>query len=79
MNDAYQAALEEAAEQVTGDNCSIILAGIDAAYESLRKTEFAAWCKSLIGATVSGTKQDMHRQARAFIKRLAVTEVQCRF
>ncbi len=79
MNDAFQAAIEEAAENITNENCSAIVAGIATAYETLLKAEFAAWCKSIIGATVHGTKREMRQQARSFVERLAVTEMQCRF
>ena len=79
MNDAYNAAIAEAAEHITSGNCSTILAGIDAAYVGLLKSPFAVWCKNIVGATVYGTKKEMRQQARSFVNRLAVTDTQCDF
>ncbi len=79
MNEAYDAAIAEAAERITDGNCSTILAGIETAYRDLKKAAFAVWCKSVIGATVHDTKKDMLAQARSFVNRLAVTDTQCDF
>ncbi len=79
MNDAYDAAIAEAAEHITSGNCSTILVGIETAYKGLLKPEFAVWCKNIVGVSVSDTKKAMLAQARSFVERLAVTEMQTRF